>query len=193
MRDGRTWRIQQHLLACGATNRVRGAWLGRANPLSSRNHRATAIPEATVTKSYPAVLLWRPMTWLARPGISAHCARGTSALALNGLISISNMHQPIHLTSSAMRNACPVRHCATLTCTCKPQVRRRLQMCRACSGACRDSERAWSARNGKNHVGRGLALPLPPLNCALCLRSPFAILLGPHARLAAGPPKGRHR
>jgi hypothetical protein len=44
-----TWRIQQHLLEYGATDRVKGAWPGRANPLISRIHRATATLEARVT------------------------------------------------------------------------------------------------------------------------------------------------
>jgi hypothetical protein len=49
MSHGRTPRIQQYLLECGATTRVERAWPGRVNPLSSRNHRATATREARVT------------------------------------------------------------------------------------------------------------------------------------------------
>jgi hypothetical protein len=50
MRGGRPWRIQQHLLKCGATNRVRDASPDRVKPLSSRNHQDTASPEARVAR-----------------------------------------------------------------------------------------------------------------------------------------------
>jgi hypothetical protein len=42
-------------------------------------------PQKSESPEYPAMLRQRKMTWLVRPGISAHCARGTSNLALNGL------------------------------------------------------------------------------------------------------------
>jgi hypothetical protein len=37
----------EHLLEYGATDRVEGAWPGRANPLISRIHRATASLKAS--------------------------------------------------------------------------------------------------------------------------------------------------
>jgi hypothetical protein len=56
----------------------------------------------------------------------------------------------------------------------------------ASQGHAEGSGRAWSARNPKNHVGKGLALLLPAQD------APQVLILGPHARPAAAPHEGRH-
>jgi hypothetical protein len=178
MRDGRTWRIQQHLLECGATIRVRGTWPGRVNPLSSRNHQAKAIPEARFTK------------------ISS-CAVAASSNDVAGQAGYLGPPRARDIRSRPERACMCIKATSTaILARCDTHLRPpgqdswsgRLQMSRACwSGACRGSKSAWSARNARNHVGRGLGLPLPPQD------TPQVVSQSPPARSAAGPPEGRLR
>jgi hypothetical protein len=90
--------------------RIRFEAHGPAEPtLSTAVFTKPRPPQKPESSEYPAVLQRRQMTWLARPGISAHCARGASSPALNGLLYALTYLVPPSLSGATL--------------TCDPQVR----------------------------------------------------------------------
>jgi hypothetical protein len=97
-------------ICCNMSRRIGLKAYGRAKPtLFSARFTGPRPPRKPESSEYAAVLRRRQMTWPARPGISAHCARETSASAQIGLAYASNLLVPPFLPG--------------VTITCDPQVR----------------------------------------------------------------------